>query len=103
MVEFLLEVYVSRRDRAAVEESTRRARRAAEQLSREGAPVRFLRSLFVPDEETCFYLYDADSAERVGEAARRAGLPSERVVTAVIESAEPDRVGEPKGASDGHE
>ena len=59
MTEFLVELYVSRHDRGAVEERAARARQAAEQVSRDGAPVRLLRTMFVPDEETCIYLYDA--------------------------------------------
>lgn len=55
------------------------ARTASAQLSRQGTPVRFVRSIFVPEDETCFHLYEAASAESVREAARRAALPFERV------------------------
>jgi hypothetical protein len=48
----------------------------------EGIPVRFLRSIFVPEDETCFYLYEAASAEQVREAALRAQLPFASVVAA---------------------
>lgn len=86
MAEFLVELYVSRTDGAAVESGAERARDAAEQLTREGRPVRFVRSIFVPEDETCFYLYEAASAEQVREAARRAALPFERVAKAVSAS-----------------
>ncbi len=82
MPEFVLEVYVARTDVEAVEEGTRRARAGADSLSSEGSVVRFVRSLFVPVDETCFYVYEADAAGTVHEAARRAGLPVERVVEA---------------------
>jgi Protein of unknown function (DUF4242) len=85
VTEFLLELYVARDDLAAVEAGAERARQAAEQLSREGAHVRYLRSLFLPEEETCFYLYEAASAEHVREAARRASLPTDSVVEAISE------------------
>jgi len=52
-------------------------------MSREGTPVSYLRSIFAPEDETCFYLYEAGSAEIVREAARRAALPSERVTEVV--------------------
>lgn len=87
MTEFLVELYVSRTDGAAVGRGAGRARRAAAELSREGTPVRYLRSIFVPEDETCFFLYEAVSADAVREAARRAQLPFERIAEAI---AEPD-------------
>jgi hypothetical protein len=86
VAEFLLEQYVSRTDSAAVERGEERARVAAEQLTREGTPVRFLRSIFVPEDETGFYLYEAASVEVVRELAKRAALPYERVVEATTRS-----------------
>jgi hypothetical protein len=83
MAEFLVEQYMSRADVASVEQGARRAHRAAEQMSREGTPVSYLRSIFAPEDETCFHLYEAASAEIVREAARRAELPSERVTEVV--------------------
>lgn len=79
VAEFLVEVYVSRADAAAVERSAERARLAAEALIQEGIPVRYLRSIFVPEDETCFFLYEAASVEGVHVAARRAALSFERV------------------------
>lgn len=86
MAEFLLEQYVSRTDSAAVERGEERARVAAEQLTREGTPVRFLRSIFVPEDETGFYLCEAASVDAVRELAKRAALPVERVVEAATRS-----------------
>jgi hypothetical protein len=83
VAEFLLETYVSRTGAEAVPACAARARRAAEQLNRRGKPVRCLRAVFVPEDETCFYLYEADSEEVVREAARRAQLRVERIVEAV--------------------
>jgi hypothetical protein len=88
MAEFLLEAYVSRTEPEVVEAGAERARHEAEQMSEEGTPVRFLRTIFVPEDETCFYLYRAESAELVREAARRAHLPTERVVEAITKSKE---------------
>jgi uncharacterized protein DUF4242 len=79
MTEFLVELYVSRTDEAAVERGAARGRLAAEELTSEGTPVRYLRSIFVPEDETCFLLYEAASADAVREAARRAELPLARV------------------------
>ncbi|HZQ66279.1 MAG TPA: hypothetical protein VFA66_13750 [Gaiellaceae bacterium] len=84
MPEFLIELYVPRADTAAVERRAARARVAAEELSREGTPVRYLRSVFVPEDETCFLLWESARVEDVVEAARRASLRFERAVPAVI-------------------
>jgi hypothetical protein len=86
--EFLVELYVSRTDGTAVESNARSARKAAEELTAEGRPVRYVRSLFVPEDETCFFLYEADAAADVEEAARRAALPFDRVALALAGQAE---------------
>jgi hypothetical protein len=84
VAEFLVELYVSRIDGAAVAESgARSARLAAEELAREGRQVRYLRSIFVPGDETCFFLFEATRVEDVEEAARRASLRVERVAEAI--------------------
>ncbi len=83
MAEFLVELYAPRSDAATIRRDARRARRAARELTREGVPVRYLRAVFVPDDETCFYLYEAKSADAVQQAADRAALRIERVTEAV--------------------
>lgn len=80
---YLAEVYVPQLGEEELVHAAARARVAAEELSAEGTPVRYLRSLFVPDDETCFWLYEACSPEAVGEATRRAAIECERVVRAV--------------------
>jgi hypothetical protein len=77
--EYLVELYVSRADACAIERDAERVRQAAEEQTRRGIPVRFLRSIFVPDDETCFLLIEASSAEAVRDAAELAALPYERV------------------------
>jgi hypothetical protein len=64
---------------------TAQARRASAQLRREGIDVRFLRSVFVPEDETCFHLYRAGSVDAVREAARRAALDVEDVSETVTD------------------
>jgi hypothetical protein len=41
--------------------------------------VRFVRSVFIPEDETCLCVYEAASAEDVRDAARRAGLQVDNV------------------------
>jgi hypothetical protein len=80
---YLVETYLARgdaRERAARE---RRARSAADELTREGTRVRFDRSIHVPEDEICFFVFDAPSAGEAALAAQRAGLDPLRVVEAV--------------------
>lgn len=90
MAEFLVESYVSRRDSSSVERGAERSRAAAEELTRAGTPVRYLRSFFVPEDETCFFVYEAVSADAVRTAATRAALTFERVIE-VASAPEPRR------------
>jgi hypothetical protein len=85
MAEFLVELYVPETDPAAAGRGATSARRAAEELTREGTAVTYLRSIFVPKDETCFVLYEAPSVEAVHQAARRAELQFERVAEALTE------------------
>jgi hypothetical protein len=73
-------------------ELTARARRASDELRREGTQVRFLRSIFVPEDDVCLYLYRAASTEAVREAASRAAL-SFREVTETLETGEANPLG----------
>ena len=84
MAEFLVELYVSEIDGGAVADSkARSARLAAEELAGEGVSVHYLRSIFVPEDETCFLLYEAARVEDVEEAVQRASLQVERVAQAI--------------------
>ena len=62
-----------------VQEAAARAREASAQMRREGERVRFLRSVFVPEDEACFFLYEGPSAQSVRTAALRAKLGVGRV------------------------
>jgi hypothetical protein len=83
VAEYLVELYVARSDATTLGLGTERAQRAADELTREGTPVRFLRSIFLPEDETCLFLYEAGSAAAVRDAVGRAALSFERVVEAV--------------------
>lgn len=92
MPEFLIELYVARTDARAVEAAGEQARLAAEALTAEGRPVRYLQSLFVPAEETCFHLYESGSLEDVRAAVARAGLPHQRIVEALTSTHATDKL-----------
>jgi hypothetical protein len=89
MPEFMVELYVSRTDRDAVAVWAARVNRATAELTAAGRPVRLLRSILVPEDETCFLLVEADTAETVRETARRAALVFERVVEAAADLVNP--------------
>ena len=75
-----------------LQETAARARESADGLRAEGTPVRMLRSIFVPDNDSCFLLYEATSAEAVREAGRRAALAIQGIGPAIqVEDREPDR------------
>ena len=72
--------------RFAIATGTRHAEEvslAAERMTREGRYVRLRRWILIPEDETGFYLFHAQSGEAVREAATRGGLRFERVVEAV--------------------
>ena len=85
MARYLVELYLSRMGAGGLEAAVARARAAADAATYEGEPVRCLRSIFVPAEETWFLLYDGPSANAVENAVARAALPCERVLEAVTQ------------------
>jgi hypothetical protein len=83
MPTYCLELYLPRATAARLEEEARQARLAAEAIAANGMAVHYVRTTYLAEDETCFHLFEASSAEDVAEAARRAGLPSERITLAV--------------------
>jgi hypothetical protein len=60
-----------------------RACSAAEELTREGTRVRFDHTIYVPEDEICFFVIDAPSCRDAVRAAERAGLQPCRAVEAI--------------------
>jgi len=83
MATFLAEAYLSRAGAGELRDTALRARSAAESMTSEGTPIRYLRVIFLGDEETCFHVYEAESPELVEEASRRAAIRVERVIAAL--------------------
>ena len=79
---YLAELYLPRG--ASVAEVARRARAGAEATAGAGAPVSFLRAVFLPADESCFVLFRAGSAAAVVAAGTNAGFAFDRVAAAVI-------------------
>jgi hypothetical protein len=51
-------------------------------------PARYLRSTYVPEDEICFHLFEAESVESVREASLLASLIFDRIVEAEENQAE---------------
>jgi hypothetical protein len=66
------------------------ARQAAGELTRLGRPVRFLRSVYVPEDGSCLLVYEARSASDVRSAAESVGVGVERVAEALHTAAAAD-------------
>lgn len=80
---YLVETYLARSADSEREARTLRARRAAEELRRAGTAVRFDRAIHLPEDEMCFYLFEAPSQLDAARAATLAGLEPFRIVPAV--------------------
>jgi hypothetical protein len=83
MPSYLVETYLTQRqalERPAREE---RARTAAAELTHEGKTSRFEFAIHVPEDEICFFVFGAPSADQAALTAQRAGLDPIRVVEAV--------------------
>ncbi len=83
MPSYLVETYIARGRASELPARERRAHSAAEELTQGTTRVSFDRSIHVPEDEICFYVFDAPSAREAEVAAQRAGLDPIRVVEAV--------------------
>jgi hypothetical protein len=81
--EFLVEAYMPRMAVAAGTRHAEKVSLAAERITQEGRYVRLRRWILIPEDETGFYLFYAQSGDAVRDAATRGGLRFHRVVEAV--------------------
>lgn len=80
---YLVEAYVPKSHAEDAAGGGHRVSAAAEQVSTEGMPIRYVRTTFLPDDETCFHVLEAATAAAVEEVCRRAALGRVRVVFAI--------------------
>jgi hypothetical protein len=83
MPSYLVETYLTRGQAGERTQRECRARSAAAELTQENVPVSFERSIHVPEDELCFFVFDAPSGSQAALVAQRAGLDAIRVVEAV--------------------
>jgi hypothetical protein len=88
MPRYLVETYVPRGRAHELEAAGRGIRAAIAELEGGGVVVRYVRTTLLPDDETCFHVLEAASAEDVERVCRGAGLDGTRVVSAVEEPPE---------------
>jgi len=60
-----------------------RAIQTAQQMSAQGAPIRYIRSTFVPETGACNCLFAAEDAQEVKTLNQRANIPFDNVVAAL--------------------
>ena len=82
MPSYLVETFLARGAAGERRARERRASSAAETLTREGTRVRFGGSIHVPEDEICFFTFEAPSGREAALAAQRAGIEPIRVVEA---------------------
>jgi hypothetical protein len=80
---YLVETYLPRGFAGERDARERRARSVADELTNESARIAFQRSIHVPEDEICFFVFDAPSSRDAAVAAERADLDPIRVVEAV--------------------
>jgi hypothetical protein len=83
MPSYLVELYLPRARAEEARTAGDRARAAAAELSAGGVPVQYVRTTYQPEDETCFHVFVAESAEAVDEVCRRAALVHGRIAIAV--------------------
>ncbi len=54
----------------------------SQQFAKQGKPVRYIRSMFLPEEARCMCLFEAPNAKHVKEVNEAAKLPFTRIVQA---------------------
>jgi uncharacterized membrane protein len=77
-VHYLLEFFASQPNEVTAAELAARLSVAGSQEP----DARWLHSIFVPEDETCYLVYEAGSVDAVAGAAARAGITYERIVAA---------------------
>lgn len=83
MATYLVEAYATKLDDLRIRGLAAGARAAARAMTRNGAPVSYLGSIFVPEDETCFHLLEAPSPEVIRQARGHGSFAFERIVEAI--------------------
>ena len=82
MPNFVVERYRPSSDPDSLSSVADRLTAGARQVRRGGPSVRYLDTIFLPGDEICLHLFEADSEANVRAAARQAGVEVDRFVRA---------------------
>jgi hypothetical protein len=96
---FLAEGYLSSATPSQLMAAGARVSQAARELAAAGQPVAYLHAVFLPSDQTWLALFEASAAGPVSEACLRAGIPCDRVTSAVL--AGPPPASDPDGSRAG--
>jgi hypothetical protein len=88
VTQFLVEVFTPRASAGKLAAVERRAKVAARDLSRADGELRYVRATYIPEDELCFFVFDAPSGREAALVAQRAGLEPIRVVEAISSAKE---------------
>jgi Protein of unknown function (DUF4242) len=80
MTKYMVERYLPGITPGQLGEASARLAAASEELSANGAEVRYLGSTFVPEEESCFCRFESEDADAVRRACERAGVSFARIM-----------------------
>jgi hypothetical protein len=89
MQSYLVEQFLPRSRAADATSGGLRARDVAEEFVHQGVAIQYVRSTYLPDDETCFHVFEAESAEAVEQACRRAEFGRVRIVPAIEDHPSP--------------
>jgi hypothetical protein len=64
-------------------DTARRTKAASAEMTAEGTRLTYLSSTLLSADETCYCLFQGDSAQAVRQANDRAGIPYERILVAL--------------------
>jgi Nickel responsive protein SCO4226-like len=79
---YLVETYLSRSSVASMPGWVAQLRALTQVAPGEPSDVRYVRSTFVPEDEVCFHVFEAISADAIRALGRQASLTFDRIVEA---------------------
>ena len=74
MPQYVVERHLPNFTGEMVAAAAKRAKQTTLAMTREGTPVRYMRSIFIPGEDKCYCLFEGESADTVRQANERAEL-----------------------------
>ena len=75
MPQYVVERHLPNFTGEMVAAAAKRAKQTTLAMTREGTPIRYMRSIFIPGEDKCYCLFEGESADTVRQANERAELP----------------------------